>query len=88
MNPTIAQQLEGTKLLGQAKSSLISSKFERILSAKAFQFGADLGITAEFIVKQATTHLAMKLDDLFQMFDAFQEALYFNDPNAVVNGDS
>ena len=32
--------------------------FERAISHKAFQFGADSGVTAEFIVKQASYQLA------------------------------
>lgn len=37
-------------------------------------------MTAEFIVKQTGEQLVSRLDDLFLMFDTFQESLYSNDP--------
>lgn len=48
MNPQIAKELESTNM----HRASIDSNFDRILSAKAFHFGAESGITAEFIVRQ------------------------------------
>ena len=50
------------------------------LSRKAIQIGSESGVTAEFIVKQTGEQLVGRLDDLFLMFDTFQESLYSNDP--------
>jgi hypothetical protein len=37
-------------------------------------------VTAEFIVQQTSEQLALKLEDLFLLFDTFQDVLYANDP--------
>ena len=53
---------------------------KRVLSQKAIKIGTETGITAEFVVQQTGEQLVTKLDDLFMMFDIFQESLYSNDP--------
>ena len=45
-------------------------------------------MTAEFIVKQTGEQLVSKIDDLQQMLDTFEEALYSNDPAANYRGES
>ena len=54
----------------------------KVLSQKAIKLGKETGVTAEFVVQQTGEQLVYKLDDLFHMFDTFQEALYSNDPAA------
>ena len=44
------------------------------------KIGTETGITAEFIVTQTAEQLAYKLEDLFLLFDTFQDVLYSNDP--------
>ncbi|CDW76407.1 pyrroline-5-carboxylate reductase [Stylonychia lemnae] len=82
MSPQIMRDLDSQR---KQRDSYPDQSFKKILSQKAFQFGAESGVTAEFIVKQASFQLAQKLDDLFMMFDTFQEALYSNDPNVNPN---
>lgn len=52
----------------------------KILSHKALKLGEENGVTAEFIVAQTSEQLVSKLEDLFVLFDVFQQALYSNDP--------
>eukprot|EP00347_Sterkiella_histriomuscorum_P012858 403366953 len=82
MNPQIMKDLEHQRKNRESQDQT----FKRILSQKAFQFGAESGVTAEFIVKQTSFQLAQRLDDLFSIFDTFQEVLYSNDPNVNQNG--
>jgi len=46
------------------------------LSQKAIQIGGGSGLTTEFIIGQASSHLAGQLEELFFLFDTFQEILY------------
>ena len=55
---------------------------QKVLSHKALKLGEETGVTAEFIVQQTAEQLASKLEDLFVMFDVFQDSLYSNDPQA------
>ena len=57
----------------------------KVLSQKAIKIGKETGVTAEFVVQQTGEQLVYKLDDLFAMFDTFQESLYSNDPAANVH---
>ena len=50
------------------------------MSSKALSFGEANGLTAEFIVQQTSKQLINTIDDMFSLFDIFQEALYSNDP--------
>lgn len=52
-----------------------SRSFDRAISHKAFQFGADSGVTAEFIVKQAAFQLAGTTEALDPIFTGLQTAL-------------
>ena len=48
------QEMHERQLLGEQRSEEEinqSQKFKRVISQKAFQFGADSGITGEFIVR-------------------------------------
>ena len=56
------------------------AKLQKVLSHKALKIGTETGITAEFIVTQTGEQLAYKLEDLFLLFDTFQDVLYANDP--------
>jgi hypothetical protein len=38
--------------------------------------GGDTDITADFVIKQSSTYIAPKLDNLFGIFDSFQSLLY------------
>ena len=60
---------------------------KKVLSQKAIKIGAESGITAEFIVHQTSEQLVTNLEDLFLMFDIFQESLYSNDPHIQANSD-
>ena len=58
-------------------------KFDRVLSSKAIQIGHENGITAEFICKQTAEQTVFKLNDLFTLFDIYQNSLYANDPEVL-----
>jgi len=58
------------------------AKISKVLSHKALKLGEETGVTAEFIVQQTAEQLVGKLEDLFLLFDVFQDALYSNDPQA------
>lgn len=62
---------------GGAESSHKRSNpsFQRVISHKAFQFGVDSGVTAEFIVKQAAMSMAPFLADLDIVFSALQSVI-------------
>ena len=54
------QEMHDRQMLGDHRSEEemhSSQKFKRVISQKAFQFGADSGITGEFIVRQASIQL-------------------------------
>lgn len=54
-----------------------------MLSSRAIQIGQENGITAEFITKQTAEQTVYKMDDLFTLFDVFQNSLYANDPEVA-----
>ena len=72
----------------RSQQSETRANLQKVLSHKAIQIGQESGITAEFIVEQTGEQLVRKLDDLFSMFDTFQEALYSNDPAINQRGGS
>lgn len=84
-DPRPASQRSGADGAGNTSRN---ENLKKVLSHKAIQIGSESGVTAEFIVKQTGEQLVSKLDDLFLMFDTFQEALYSNDPaiNRGANG--
>jgi hypothetical protein len=47
-------------------------RFKRVMSQKAFQFGADSGITGEFIVRQAATQLFQDISDINSLVTTMQ----------------
>lgn len=48
------------------------------------KINAESGITPDFIIKQASSNLVKKLDDLFNMFDVFQEVFYSSEKPPVI----
>ncbi len=54
----------------QSKANL-----QRIVSQKAFQFGADSGVTAEFIMRQASQQMIKIVDDLTTIITTLQYTL-------------
>lgn len=60
-----------------------SKEFDRVLSSRAIQIGQENGVTAEFITKQTAEQTVYKMDDLFTLFDVFQNSLYANDPEVA-----
>jgi hypothetical protein len=49
--------------------------------------GAEAGITPDFIVSQASDNFITNLDDLFNLFDAFQNAFYSGEAQFVMKSD-
>ena len=70
VNPQLIENMEKEK---GTKSNLMSTQNMGIGTAKA---GAESGITAEFVTRQAAVHLAPRLDELFNYFDLYQASLY------------
>lgn len=60
-----------------------SKDFERVLSSRAIQIGQENGVTAEFVTKQTAEQTVYRMDDLFNLFDVFQNSLYANDPEVA-----
>lgn len=54
-----------------------------MLSSRAIQIGQENGVTAEFVTKQTAEQTVYRMDDLFTLFDVFQNSLYANDPEVA-----
>lgn len=67
-------------MIEKAAAKKRQESLDKVLSTKAKKIGLDTGVTAEFIVQQTSEQLALKLEDLFLLFDTFQDVLYANDP--------
>ena len=64
-------------LLPSEKKALEAKEaaLNKVLFEKALKIGKETGVTAEFIVQQTSEQLAYQLEDLFRLFDTFQEVL-------------
>ena len=65
------------------RSKTQNDSLKKVLSQKAIKIGTETGVTAEFVVAQTSEQLVTNLEDLFMMFDIFQESLYSNDPHVL-----
>lgn len=59
---------------------MLEDKLRKCLSTKAIKIGKEHGVTAEFIVQQTSEQFFNTMDEVFMLFDAWQECLYSNDP--------
>lgn len=75
--------MQGTKDMHQQRSNpkqALEDKLRKCLSTKAIKIGKEHGVTAEFIIQQTSEQFFASMDDLFCLFDTFQDCLYGNDP--------
>ena len=73
------QDLQDKLLLGGGTSEGTPDKnpanLKRIISQKAFQFGAESGVSAEFILSQAAEQMARSTHDISNMIATTQHCL-------------
>ena len=65
--------------MSQARRDL-EDKLRKCLSTKAIKIGKEHGVTAEFIIQQTSEQFFTSMDDVFSLFDAWQDCLYGADP--------
>ena len=68
------QEMHDRQLLGDQRSEEEinqSQKFKKVISQKAFQFGADSGVTGEFIVHQASLHMMREISEIDEIIKSF-----------------
>lgn len=65
---------------------MLEDKLRKCLTQKAVKIGKEQGVTAEFIIQQTSEQFFASMEDLFKLFDCFQDCLYSNDLQAQSTG--